>query len=71
MVQQYKDQPVLVVGIFLLFAAASLIPMFKGKGGKVESGPFTKKAEMFNGRAAMIGFAALLLTERFLGMALF
>jgi len=55
---------------FLLFIAASLIPMFQNK--KAESvGPFTPDAELINGRAAMIGFAALLVSEAVNGAALF
>lgn len=34
-------------------------------------GPLTPERELFNGRAAMVGFAALLLVEAFRGTALF
>jgi hypothetical protein len=55
---------------FVLFAGASLIPMLKG--AKSEAfGPFNANAEMLNGRAAMIGFASLLIAEAVRGSALF
>jgi hypothetical protein len=67
---QFKDAPVGIIGTFLLFTAASLIPIFKNS--KPEAfGPLTPHAEMTNGRAAMLGFASLLLVEVFRGSALF
>jgi len=53
-----------------LFTIASFVPLLKG--AKEESfGPFTPKAERWNGRAAMIGFAALLGIEIVKHSALF
>lgn len=59
---------------FLIFA--SLYPFAVGKKvSKVDGGlltdVFNPTAEIYNGRAAMIGFAALLLTEWYKGGALF
>lgn len=71
--QQLKDQPVLVVAGAVLFAWASLVPILLGRAGDYEKGvgPFTRAAEITNGRAAMIGFAALLIIEKFSHSALF
>ncbi|KAI8109855.1 hypothetical protein M9434_001134 [Picochlorum sp. BPE23] len=67
---QFKDAPVGVIGTFLLFSAASLIPMFKN-ADREAVGPLTPQVELTNGRAAMLGFASLLLVEGFRGAALF
>eukprot|EP00798_Chlamydomonas_sp_ICE-L_P029433 gene29433-biopygen5357 len=68
--RQIGDEPTLINITFLLFIAASLIPMFQNK--KAEAfGPFTPNAELLNGRAAMIGFAALLAFEATNGAAMF
>lgn len=67
---QLHDTPVAIALAFIVFAAASLIPMLRNK--KVESaGPFTPKAELWNGRAAMIGFATILVVEGIKGAAFF
>jgi len=43
---------------------ASLVPMFNGESpDSRRNGPFTAKAERWNGRLAMIGFAGILLGE--------
>lgn len=48
----------------ILFSAASLIPMFQGVSPKSKSkGFFSSDAEIWNGRAAMIGLVALAITE--------
>ena len=47
-----------------VFSAASLIPLFKGVTVQSKSdGVMTADAEMWNGRFAMLGLVALVLTE--------
>ncbi|KAK9845329.1 hypothetical protein WJX81_003579 [Elliptochloris bilobata] len=71
-VQQLAEAPVLVGITFAVFIIASLIPMFRGVSPASKSnGPFTPTAEMLNGRAAMLGFVALLATEWAKGAAVF
>eukprot|EP00887_Chlorella_sp_A99_P003027 scaffold9.g3027.t1 len=48
---------------FAVFVAASLVPVFKGAVNDEAFGPFTPMAEQLNGRAAMLGFAGLLIME--------
>jgi hypothetical protein len=52
---------------------ASLVPIFNAKESTDARsfGPFTALAERWNGRAAMIGFASLILTEVFIQGPLF
>ena len=70
--QQFKDQPVLVVVAAALFAWASLVPVLLGKkSDSTTLGPFRPSAELLNGRAAMLGFASLLAVEGFKHTALF
>lgn len=60
--KQWGSEPTLIALTFITFMAASLVPLTRG--AKTEAfGPFTPAAEMLNGRAAMIGFAALLGAE--------
>lgn len=48
----------------ILFTTASLIPMFQGVSTKSKSKSFfSADAELWNGRAAMIGLVALAITE--------
>ncbi|PSC70712.1 Carotene biosynthesis-related CBR [Micractinium conductrix] len=62
--------PILVIWAAMIFTGASLTPILKN--AKRESFLFfTPEREMFNGRAAMIGFAALLIVEAVKGSALF
>ena len=61
--KQLSDQPVLIAAGAALFAWASLVPILLGKGERKAVGPFAPAAEMLNGRAAMLGFAALLIVE--------
>lgn len=70
---QWRDEPTGVFLTFILFSAASLIPMLNSpNGAKREAfGPFSPEAETLNGRMAMIGFFALLVTEAVRGQALF
>lgn len=62
---QWRDEPTGVMLTFILFSAASLIPMLNSpNGAKREAfGPFSPEAETLNGRMAMLGFFALLVTE--------
>jgi hypothetical protein len=54
----------------LLWVIASLIPILKG--ARLEPfGPFTPRAEIANGRAAMIAFAVVLALEYTSGMPFF
>ena len=62
MLSQFADQPTLISMTFLLIIVASIIPVLNN-AKREANGPFTPSAEMLNGRAAMIGFAALLVTE--------
>jgi hypothetical protein len=67
---QLGDEPTGIVLAGVTFIAASLIPLLSAT--KREAfGPFTPNAEMLNGRAAMIGFASLLVVEAVKGSALF
>mmetsp|Transcript_7223 Transcript_7223/g.12437 ORF Transcript_7223/g.12437 Transcript_7223/m.12437 type:complete len:192 (-) Transcript_7223:211-786(-) len=66
--KQVSDEPTGIAIVFLLFIAASLVPAFQRSTKSM--GPFTAGAEMTNGRAAMIGFASLLVLEAVRGVAL-
>ncbi|KAF5832724.1 chloroplast carotene biosynthesis related protein [Dunaliella salina] len=68
--RQLAEEPTLISLTFILFSAASLVPAFARRNGDT-LGPFTPQAEMLNGRAAMIGFAAMLILESVQGAALF
>jgi len=59
--QQWASEPTGIAAAFALFAAASFPPLLAGR--KESLGPFTPEAEKLNGRAAMIGFALLLIIE--------
>jgi hypothetical protein len=55
-----------------IFAYASVVPILNGESTDARSwGPFTARAERWNGRLAMIGFAALLIVEAFRHSAVF
>ncbi|KAL2635368.1 hypothetical protein R1flu_006847 [Riccia fluitans] len=57
------------VAIVQIFTFASIIPMLKGESTDARRwGPFRAQAERWNGRLAMIGFAALILHEAIRGM---
>jgi hypothetical protein len=52
------------IALVQLIAYASLVPIINGESTDARSfGPFNAKAERWNGRLAMLGFAALLLDE--------
>jgi hypothetical protein len=54
------------VGAIQLLTYASLVPIMSGESTDARSfGPFTAMAERWNGRLAMIGFSALIVTELF------
>lgn len=64
--KQIQTGPVLVLGTFGLIILASVIPIARGADlGRKGAGPFTPRAEVWNGRLAMVSFAALLLVETF------
>ena len=69
--KQWAEEPTGIAAAFVIFMAASLVPLVQPNGQGQELGPFTAKAEMLNGRAAMIGFAALLVIEVVKGSPLF
>lgn len=68
--RQLADEPTGVILAVITFITASLIPLLNSTKREAV-GPFTPKAEMLNGRAAMIGFASLLVVEAVRGSALF
>merc|ERR1739848_335026 len=68
--QQVGDAEPSILFAFIMFAAASLIPILKGVK-KEKFAFFSPEAEMLNGRAAMIGFALLLALEAKSGAAFF
>ncbi|KAL6757805.1 hypothetical protein V8C86DRAFT_1809385 [Haematococcus lacustris] len=69
-IRQWAEEPTGIICTGLLFIAASLVPAF-ARSQQQSIGPFTPAAEMLNGRAAMIGFAALLAIEVVRGAPLF
>lgn len=61
---QYAAAPLPVILTFILFITASLIPITKGvTPEKAQQGIWTTKAEIYNGRLAMLGFASLIATD--------
>jgi hypothetical protein len=57
---------VFFVGAVQLFTYASLVPIANGESNDARSfGPFTARAERWNGRLAMLGFLSLVVTEMF------
>ncbi|EFJ51716.1 hypothetical protein VOLCADRAFT_103348 [Volvox carteri f. nagariensis] len=67
--RQWREEPTGVSLAFVLFIAGSLVTAFQPKRDD-RLGPFTPQAELINGRAAMIGFAALLVIEAVKGSPL-
>lgn len=69
--RQLSDQPTLIVLVGVLIAAASLVPVVEGKADtKSPLGFLNASAEIVNARAAMMGFVALLCTEKLMGHSL-
>ena len=70
--RQIAEEPTGIAAVFAIFIAASFAPLLSNTLPESESlGPFTAAAEKLNGRAAMIGFAALVAIEAVKGSALF
>jgi hypothetical protein len=67
--RQLACQPTGVALLFVLIAAGSLVTLVEGLE-RPKNGFFNAAAEQLNGRAAMIGFASLLVTEKLSGHAL-
>jgi len=62
--RQLADSPRSIAMTFILFAIASAVPaFFRAQSPGV--GPFTPKAEIVNGRLAMVGFFGLVVAEFF------
>eukprot|EP00873_Tetraselmis_striata_P007716 jgi/Tetstr1/427980/TSEL_018053.t1 len=68
---QFSSIPGPMFFLVCLLTSASLIPLIKQGKKELTFGPFTPRAEMLNGRAAMIGFASLLAYEAVKGSPLF
>ena len=70
-VSQLRIEPTFITLTFVIFMAASLVPLARNVDPEESEGIFTPKAEIINGRAAMLGFASLLIIEAVKGTALF
>lgn len=61
---QIQKAPLAIAATFALIIVATLIPIFRNVDPKTTgAGPFTPKAEIYNGRLAMVAFAFLVLVE--------
>ncbi|CAM6091618.1 unnamed protein product [Calypogeia fissa] len=69
MVMEQLFQPgqtglVFFIGAVQIFAYASVVPIMNGESTDARSwGPFNARAERWNGRLAMVGFASLIIAE--------
>ena len=70
-VRQFADAPAPILALVALTTVASFFPVLKGAAKDKSFGMFTPAVEMANGRAAMLGLAALLVIEGGLHHALF
>jgi uncharacterized protein involved in response to NO len=62
--EQLKSQPVFIAAAFVVIIIASIIPVVRGDDlNRKGAGPFTPRAEIWNGRVAMMAFATLLIVE--------
>ncbi|KAK3267838.1 hypothetical protein CYMTET_23630 [Cymbomonas tetramitiformis] len=68
-IEQFGQEPTLIILAVSLLAAGSLVTALKD--AKVTEGLFSTDKEMVNGRVAMLGFTAMLLTEKFTGHSVF
>jgi len=63
---QAQKAPLLIAATFVTIIIASVIPVFRGADlNQKGAGPFTPRAEIWNGRVAMVAFATLLVVETF------
>jgi hypothetical protein len=61
---QIQRAPVLILGTFVTIVIASLAPVLRNANLNIDgAGPFTQKAEVVNGRIAMVAFALLIAVE--------
>lgn len=71
-VDQFSSATVPILATFAVLAVASLVPIVKGANkSDMMVGPFKPEAELLNGRVAMVGLVALVITEVAKGSALF
>jgi hypothetical protein len=69
--QQFADHPLTILASFIIIALASYVPITRGYTRKepFENGIWTARNENFNGRVAMLGFTAMILTEALAGQS--
>jgi len=61
---QIQTAPLAILGAFVTIIVASIIPALRGADMEQKgAGPFTKEAEVLNGRIAMVAFALLIAVE--------
>jgi len=68
---QFSEATPVVLATWGIISVASLVPVMKGSIPHCSIWPLTHTAEMANGRAAMLGLAALLIIELTKNGALF